>query len=561
MLACKVIMKHGGNIVRVSYNRSTDLRTLFVEVKATPEALDSIAGELESISYIKDGAPEERVIVLNVRMKDVPGALYPVLKVFDRYDVNLTYLNSNTDNADYQNFKMGVVIDEPGVVRRIIGEISQIYQVDVTDYSEFDKELDDTVYCVRMANDVQREFSLTMASAMELIRAGLDAQERMEAAGRDPRRLFERVRGFADFVASRRGRDFAPAVTEHRLADGSTVHALEPPCGSNMYLIESGGDVLIIDTGLPIFSNEVTDAVLGVFPAFFNMGKEVLVTSPSIGHCGMLSIFDDARITVGRKAADALMRQFYREADWSSGDVFRNAFDVLCSIVTDYAAPDPSRLEVLPSGAGGFSKIGEYAFGGMRFEVHELADGRTVYACREAKVVFAGDVCPFGDAGRQEPGISPEAGPDDVRAVRALAGELGPGTLVCCAHCPPSRLRSLDAERDVPLKPEVACDLGRLHHGAGDRAGRVGQQLSVPGVEDVLGDGGRDRVEQRHRLQLRRHLPDGGALALHLERDVHLLVDPGGDDRLEPADTCVDRNLDVRHASRPRRMQPPPSLI
>ena len=57
--ASRVIAEHGGNIVRVDYNKAVDLHTLFIEVSADEEQHKRILSELESKGYIT-GTEESR---------------------------------------------------------------------------------------------------------------------------------------------------------------------------------------------------------------------------------------------------------------------------------------------------------------------------------------------------------------------------------------------------------------------------------------------------------------------------------------------------------------------
>lgn len=94
MLASKIIMKNHGNIVRVSYNKAIDVRTLFIDVEAEQEDLVRIEKELASIGYLNDSLEDARVIVIEIKIKDEPGGVYPVLKILEQYDVNISYINS-----------------------------------------------------------------------------------------------------------------------------------------------------------------------------------------------------------------------------------------------------------------------------------------------------------------------------------------------------------------------------------------------------------------------------------------------------------------------------------
>jgi hypothetical protein len=169
MTASKIISKHSGNIVRVSYNKAVDLHTLFLDVEAEEPSLDVIAKELSDVGYLNEKIPETRVIVVAVRIPDIPGALLPVLKILDRYDINISYINSTSTHAEYQNFVMGLLIEKPSVMKLVLDEISELYQINIMDYDESETVLDNTIFYIRLANDMQKLLGLSAGKTMEFI--------------------------------------------------------------------------------------------------------------------------------------------------------------------------------------------------------------------------------------------------------------------------------------------------------------------------------------------------------------------------------------------------------
>ena len=102
--ASRIISRHGGNIVRVNYNRSVDIYTLFIDVSADEAALELINRELEEVGYLAHGESEKKVILFSLRLRDVPGAVTSVLEVLGRHEVNIYYMSSQENGSGYQNF-------------------------------------------------------------------------------------------------------------------------------------------------------------------------------------------------------------------------------------------------------------------------------------------------------------------------------------------------------------------------------------------------------------------------------------------------------------------------
>lgn len=399
MLASKIIMKHNGNIVRVSYNKTDNLNTLFVEVRALSEDLDAIEKEFNSIKYLKDESPEEQIVVVNIKMKDEPGILYPVLEIFDRYDINLSYLNSNTENSEFQNFKIGLIIEEPEIVKHVLDDICDLYQVDVVSYTGKDVILDNTISYICLSNEIQRIFSLSMKTTIEFVQESKRMSKSFLNEGEDPQIVFDNVRHLSNFIANNSNENFKPIITKLKIADKITLHVIEPPCGSNTYIIEAKNELLFIDTGFSIYADEMMDIFKETFPSFYNMKKKILVTHADIYHCGLLSVIDDADIYLSQKSADCLNDLLNNVVNYKGDNIFYLGFSRLCRIISEYMPPQNDHLKILGKTVSDIDDlllIGKFNFSNMMFEVYE-GNGRntpndTVFLCRDPKIMFTGDV-------------------------------------------------------------------------------------------------------------------------------------------------------------------------
>lgn len=101
----KIIGSCGGNIVRTSYNRSVDSNTMFLDVEADDESVfERISDRLGDIGFLKDDGG--RVILINIRIPDVPNAVIPVLEILSEYNVNISYMNAQDNGTPIQHFRM-----------------------------------------------------------------------------------------------------------------------------------------------------------------------------------------------------------------------------------------------------------------------------------------------------------------------------------------------------------------------------------------------------------------------------------------------------------------------
>ncbi len=395
MLACKVIMEQGGNITRVSYKRGG--LNLFIEVQATKAQLNAIESGLSEISYVDYTPREPTILVMEVKIIDTPGSLYPVLKIIDKYDVNISYLNSRADNRNYQYFKIGMEVSDPQVSKKILDEVSEIYLLNVVQYNGNYDQLDCTVEYIRLANIIQKLFSLADDKVIEFISECRCVSDILMERGQEPKVVFDKILELANFIAYHRDLKFKPRITERQITEETVLVVIEPPCGSNTYVLRNGDDLLFIDSGMGIFSDEMITELREMFPAFFSMNKKMLVTHAVSDHCGLLSVIEKAEIIVSRRAADGLLDMARPNVDT---DAYDYSYGRLSRIITDYVPPEKGSIRIIggdvPEDHDDFVLLDKVVIGDVELEVYEgpgvISKGECVMISRGPKLLFTGDI-------------------------------------------------------------------------------------------------------------------------------------------------------------------------
>ncbi len=394
MRACKVIKEQGGNITRVSYKRGG--LNLFIEVEATKDRLNAIEKGLSEMSYMDFVPQVPTVLVMEVKIPDEPGMLFPVLEIIDRYEVNISYLNSREENRGFQMFKIGMEVKDPTVSKKILDEVSEIYLLNVVSYNGSYDVLDITVGYIRLANTIQKLFSLDDGKVREFVSECRGVTELLMGRGQDPAIVFDKVRQLADFIAYHRDLNFKPRITQHQITEETSLYVIEPPCGSNTYVLRNDDSLLFVDSGMGIFSDEMITELRETFPAFFSMGKTMLVTHADADHCGLLSVIENAEILVDQRTADDL---FDMARPTNDADAYDYCYGRLCRIITDYVAPEKERIKVIgqaPESHEDFVMLHKLAFGDLELEIFEgpgvHTKGQTVIICRSPKLLFTGDL-------------------------------------------------------------------------------------------------------------------------------------------------------------------------
>ena len=398
--ASRIIAVNGGNIARVSYNKAVDLHMLFLDIVAPEDKLAQIEKDLLEIGYINDKITEVRVIETVVKIPDNPGAVLPVLEILNSYDINISYLNFNSGTDAYQDFKLGLLIENPGIIKTLLNKISEIYQISVVECDNSEENLDNTVFYIRLANEMQKLFGLSMEKTMQFISESNRILQVLQTEGENAGKVFEYIRRFAYFVSGNRGNHFNVSIQKLTISGGIALYSIQPSCGSNTYIFDSGDELLFIDTGFAVYAEEMRRIFLTLFPDFDKRKKRVYITHADVDHCGLLSEFEDALITVNKKSAESFQRQSEGLPDYRENTELRLGYSRLSQIISGYIPPDRNRLKLFdsetPEEHDNLIEIGKMEINKYTFIVYEGSGGHLrgemIYACQKAGIVFTGDL-------------------------------------------------------------------------------------------------------------------------------------------------------------------------
>lgn len=399
LLASKIIAKHDGNIVRVSYNKAVDLHTLFIDVEGSEPSLHAIETELESVGYLNNQISEINVIVVEIKIPDRPGAVLPVLKILDRYDVSISYMNSSANSTDVQNFKMGLLIENPKIIKMLLDDISELYPIDIIEYDDSEKNLDNTIFYIRLANDMQKLLCLSAATTMEFISESNRILQMLQEKGENPHKVFDYIRRFAHFISRHQGNNFKADIDQVSISANVTLYSIQPPCGSNTYVLETADELVLIDTGYAIYAPEMLNIFRAMFTEWDKRNKRIYITHADVDHCGLLSKLEGVKIYLNQKSADSLRRQGLGIPDYREYNELGLGYSKLSRIISGYVPPKGDRFVILdqdtPEEHGDILRIGEFAVDELEFEVFEGSGGHLygemIFVCREHGVIFTGD--------------------------------------------------------------------------------------------------------------------------------------------------------------------------
>ena len=396
LLASKIIAKHGGDIVRSNYNHAVDIHTFFIEISADEEQHQKIQEELLANGFMTGDYDDMKIIMLDFKLANHAGAVIPVLEVLNRHQVYISYVSSGERGEHDQHLRIGVRIDSPEKTKRLLDELAAICETRVIDYEVTDKQLDSTVFYVSFANEMRDILSLSQKDAdCVLIRANKLMQV-LDEQNKSPMQTFDYIRRFAKFVVDHRGENFDAKISSRRLADDLKLYVIEPPCGSNTYILEHAEELLFVDGGYGCYYTEMLAMLQAQFPDLADRKRTAFITHVDMDHTGLMPLWES--VYMSGDSFENLRLERAGEMGFREMNPKHRPYFALSETITGYTPPDISRACVVGSrtGAEMLAPIGHVDFGGYRFDFYEgpggHVKGEVVIVCEALKLIFSGDI-------------------------------------------------------------------------------------------------------------------------------------------------------------------------
>ena len=367
----------GINITRVSYNKAVDSHTLFIDAEGTEEQLKRADVELEKIGYLQSTPDKTSIVLLEFCIEDVPGSVTNVLTLINDFNFNISYISSQGNGSGYQDFKMGLYVEDFDKVSAFLKEAEKLCTVRVIDYNRSEKIYDNSIFYSNYVTGLSQTMGLSEEVSRDLLVHVNLAMQTLDEKGLSPYRTFDSISKFAEFLGAYRGEAFVPRISTHRITDNTEIILIEPPCGSNTTIIKSRGRFLFVDTGYACYREEMLPVLDKLVPNFRNMKKTVLITHADLDHCGLLSEFDE--VIASYKSAECMRSEYEGNGGYREEHPLHKPYVNICKILTSYQPIDPQKVTVpwqnIENLRQPLTQIGFFDFEELHFEVYEGKGG------------------------------------------------------------------------------------------------------------------------------------------------------------------------------------------
>ena len=396
--ASKCFSELGINITRVSYNKAVDSHTLFIDAEGSAEKLAEADIKLTEIGYLNREETEANIILLEFKLPDIPGSVKQILELITEFNFNISYISSQENSTGYQDFKMGLFVDDVKRVSGFIEKAEELCPVKILEYNQTEKIMDNSIFYKTFVTSLARSVEMTAELKNELLVNSNLAMQTLDETGLSPYKTFDSIGKFAELLSVCKGDAFSPRISKHTITENTEITLIEPPCGSNTAIIRSGEDYLFIDSGYACYKDEMLKIFRSIIPDFDRIYKRILITHADVDHCGLLDIFDEIIASV--KSKECLTLEFNGNDGYREQNHLHKPYIKICKALTLYKLTDPAKIVTpwsdYPQQQSNLQFIGTYSFGDLNFEVYEgkggHLKGEIILVEYEHKIVFTGDV-------------------------------------------------------------------------------------------------------------------------------------------------------------------------
>ena len=396
--ASKCFAELGINITRVSYDKAVDSHMLFLDVEGTEEQIRAADAELEKIGYLQNKASDSSIVLLEFTLEDIPGSVTSVLELINRFNFNISYINSQENGTDHQNFKMGLHVEDPGRIAEFMEQAEKLCKVRIIDYNSSGRAYDNSIFYSAFVRGLSQILDLSPEQKQGLLVSSNLAMQTLDEQGQSPYRAFDSISKFAELLAKSKAEYFIPRISTHTITDQTEIILIEPACGSNTAIIKNNGKLLFVDSGYACYRNEMLQLLRNTIPDYENIPKSLLLTHADVDHCGLMTLFNE--VIVSWNSARSLTKEYHKEDGLREQNPLHRPYVNICKILTDYVEVNPDHLQMpwrdIPELQEPLTQIGFFDFGDLHFEVYEgkggHLPGEIVLIDYTHNIAFTGDV-------------------------------------------------------------------------------------------------------------------------------------------------------------------------
>ncbi|MGZ7049954.1 MAG: MBL fold metallo-hydrolase [Methanobacterium sp.] len=392
--AAKIAKDHNGNIHRIHYNRKIDPNIVFFEIFASYESYEKIKYKLEEIGYLQTSLKPVNYLKFNILLPDRSGALFELLNYITSANANIGFLDFDERSNRHDQLTVSVTVDNS--VETLLDDLKSNYRLEIIEYDRKGEKLDDTLFYIDFAQNLgeiigndEDEFLIKLLGDINHI-----VQE-LTRLGEDPKRVFESILQTGNTLKNTTGSNFSADVQKIQLSNDIELYCFQPPCGGNVFVINSPEEMMLIDSGYGIYYPDFLKLFVRCGIQIKNLkaiylthadadhsGAAGFYNAPSFIHKGTIDIINESNRAYGSNSEECILEEVYTR---------------LINLFSKFNIP--TNMETLPDEIikmrGPFPIIHTFKTCGLEFEVLESLGGhlhgQIFILCPDEGLLFTAD--------------------------------------------------------------------------------------------------------------------------------------------------------------------------
>ena len=395
--AAGVIKKYEGNINRIQYDRRIDPCTVFYEVTASADNYERITDDLAAIGYLQTSLKPQSFLKFSVHLPHTAGSLSRFLNYTTESGANIGFIDFDDAGRHPDRLTVSLNLEDPAAVEQLLDRLKSRYRIEILEYDTTGKHLDDTVFYVRLAQEIRELIGESENTFLLSFLADTNhiAQELMNR-GNNPRQVFDSVLLTGRTLRATTGRNFYADVQRIAVTPRVSLFCFQMPCGGNVYVLTTGEENLMIDTGYGIYHNDV----MAMF-SHYGLGDErrfgqLVISHADADHCGAGGFFPACAL-MHRGTRDIIKTNNRAYGSRSEHSVLEAFYTKMINLFSQF---NPSKDSTCFPEAGAESRsifpvLGTVCLGDLELEVLEGLGGHTfgqIYLYSESEgLLFTAD--------------------------------------------------------------------------------------------------------------------------------------------------------------------------
>jgi glyoxylase-like metal-dependent hydrolase (beta-lactamase superfamily II)/uncharacterized protein with ACT and thioredoxin-like domain len=296
--AAAIISGESGNINRLHFDRKIDPTTVFFEVTATDEAYERIMKALDAIGYLRTSLPPVLSLKFVLTLPNRPGALLELLGGITVRQANVARIEYDDRAKQPERLLLTLTLEDSDLIDTLMQDLQTRYPIEIIESDRTGRNLDDTVFYLTFAQEIRNLIGDTEDEVlMQILGEVNHIVQDLTAKGRDAREVFNNVLKVGKSLRSTSKENFYADVQVIPVDGEGTVYCFQPPCGGNVFLIDTPSECVMVDTGYGIYHEAMRDLMESFCPGYRSRLSRIVLTHADADHCGAAGYYGQPCLT------------------------------------------------------------------------------------------------------------------------------------------------------------------------------------------------------------------------------------------------------------------------